>query len=930
MKKDISLSVFFPAYNEEDNIADSVKQADHVLRSITNTYEIIIVNDGSKDTTGEIAESLAKNNPHVRVIHHNPNQGYGAAVWTGIQSAKHDYVFFTDADLQFNLDEIKSLVKYIPEYEVVLGYRAKRNDPFMRLMNAKGWNILNRMLFGLKVRDIDCAFKLFKRRLVVDLPLKSRGAMLSAELLIHLQRKGIPFKEVPVTHLPRTAGSPTGAKPAVILRAFRELFQTYRGELGNITHKQLVKFAIVGIGNTLLDITLYFILTRLFPFFSVHVLVAKALSFLLASISSFVFNRYWTFRKQASITLPELVRFYITVLMAIIINVISLFVFLRAFHFFDLPAVVLATAVTFVWNFLVSKFWVFTNRQHTAIQTAIPTLDWAILLGLPILLTGNTLLWLKANNFPPHWDMANHLVHSLVYTDDFTNILKSTGLMDLLHKTYTFLIGRETYYPPFGYWMTVPFISIFGRTFSAAVLSNIVFITIFVFTLYALGKKLWNRTTGLLAALVMISFPFVIGQSHEFQLDLPLTAMTALCLWLLLQTNRWRNWGWSLVFGFVCGLGMLTKWPIFAFIIGPILYEFIGRIREIQSEEPGSRLSSYRWLFFGIGLSVVGFIISAGPWYGTHAQTIQQNFGVNWQTGTGEGDPSPLSIASLRLYSDVLIQAQIRLLLLIPFIIGIISLFFNRENLKKSGVLLSLLLGGYVIMTLYNNKDYRFIEPVLPAVALLSVYWISQAVKPWRYVAISYIIFVCLFQILSISWGPRIFPHLPNKLYAYIPDIQEGKFRLTVWDFQGYSAGPPQWEDWKQDMIINTVKNSMTQSNKASAQVAMYYAENARFNRENIQYTILQKKLPITIVPGAPATFNCTNIDYIIAKDTNSVTDTVYRNFPRSKSYAYNPTVPLENISSQQFCTLKELAKETLPDQSHVYLWQIENVTPIP
>jgi hypothetical protein len=131
------------------------------------------------------------------------------------------------------LEELKDLVQYVPDHDVVIGYRAKRRDPLMRLLNAKGWNILNRMLFGLRVRDIDCAFKLFKRDLVKDLPVKARGAMLSAEFLIRLQRRGIIFKEIPVTHLPRLKGSPTGAKPAVIIRAFKEMLQIYNNELGD-------------------------------------------------------------------------------------------------------------------------------------------------------------------------------------------------------------------------------------------------------------------------------------------------------------------------------------------------------------------------------------------------------------------------------------------------------------------------------------------------------------------------------------------------------------------------------------------------------------------------------------------------------------------------------------------------------------------------
>jgi glycosyltransferase involved in cell wall biosynthesis len=226
--KPYSISLFFPAYNEEGAIAESVAQAEAVLKQLTHTYEIIVVNDGSRDATGAIADALAAKNARVRVVHHATNKGYGGALMSGLQAAQYDYIFFTDADLQFDLRELKLLLAHVPNYDVVLGYRAKRQDPFFRMANAYGWHVLNRTVFGLKVHDIDCAFKLIKRDRVKDIAITSQGAMVSAELLILLQRQGVTFKEVPVSHHPRRSGSATGAKPAVIARAFGELIQFYR------------------------------------------------------------------------------------------------------------------------------------------------------------------------------------------------------------------------------------------------------------------------------------------------------------------------------------------------------------------------------------------------------------------------------------------------------------------------------------------------------------------------------------------------------------------------------------------------------------------------------------------------------------------------------------------------------------------------------
>jgi glycosyltransferase involved in cell wall biosynthesis len=361
MKQPISISIFFPAYNEEANIEESVKKAEDVVSQITDTYELIIVNDGSSDATGDIADKLSLINDKVRVVHHNPNQGYGAALWSGIKAARYEYVFFTDADLQFDISELAILTHFVPHHDVVLGYRAPRKDPFMRLVNAFGWKVLMRFMFGLKVKDIDCAFKLMKRELVAGLPIKTRGAMMSAELLIRLQRLGVTFKEVPVTHLPRTRGSATGAKPEVILRALKEAWTMFTGVLGEHTRKEFGRFATVGVANTVIDIGLYTLMTRFVPFFAVALLLAKSLSFLAGTVFSFTFNRLWTFQNKHPFTWGEIMRFYATVGSALVINVASLYVFHTIMGVHDLAAVVLATGVSFVWNFVISKLWVFTN-----------------------------------------------------------------------------------------------------------------------------------------------------------------------------------------------------------------------------------------------------------------------------------------------------------------------------------------------------------------------------------------------------------------------------------------------------------------------------------------------------------------------------------------------------------------------------------------
>jgi glycosyltransferase involved in cell wall biosynthesis len=228
MNKLIGLSAFFPAYNEAENVERMVDAFRSVLPQVAEDYEIIIVNDGSKDKTREIADRLARGDQRIRAVHHEKNQGYGAAVRSGIKACTREYLFFTDGDGQFDVSQLSSLVQLVPHYDGVIGFRLNRQDSWVRKFNAWAWNQLVRLLLGLKVRDIDCAFKLFHRKVFKDIELEYSGAMISTEMLVKIKDKGFKLQEVGVLHSPRLAGKQTGANIRVILRAFKELFQFYK------------------------------------------------------------------------------------------------------------------------------------------------------------------------------------------------------------------------------------------------------------------------------------------------------------------------------------------------------------------------------------------------------------------------------------------------------------------------------------------------------------------------------------------------------------------------------------------------------------------------------------------------------------------------------------------------------------------------------
>jgi glycosyltransferase involved in cell wall biosynthesis len=222
------LSYFFPAHNEEANLEGLVVEALEVLPTIAETFEIIAVDDGSRDGTPGLADALAAAHPDVvRAVHHPTNLGYGAALRSGFGASRFELVAFTDGDRQFKVADLARLIERMGEPDdpdVVVGYRIKRADPLIRTLYARAYRLANRIFFGLKVTDVDCACKLFRREALEGLRVESGGAFFSAEMIIKLRAAGRTIVEIGVPHYPRTAGSATGAHPNVVLRAVRDFW----------------------------------------------------------------------------------------------------------------------------------------------------------------------------------------------------------------------------------------------------------------------------------------------------------------------------------------------------------------------------------------------------------------------------------------------------------------------------------------------------------------------------------------------------------------------------------------------------------------------------------------------------------------------------------------------------------------------------------
>lgn len=226
------LSVFLPAYNEEGNIETTIKKTREVLAAVADTWELIIVNDGSTDRTEEIITKLASLDRRIVIVNHATNRGYGSSLRSGLYKSRYPWIAFIDSDGQFDFGEITKFIEKQKETgaDLVIGYYKKREESFGRIFTSKVWELIVFLMFGLKVKDVDCAFKLISKKVIDKIPkLESqRGAFISSELLIKAKRLGYKITQVPVTRYSRLKGAGTGRNLNVIMQSFTDLFKLWR------------------------------------------------------------------------------------------------------------------------------------------------------------------------------------------------------------------------------------------------------------------------------------------------------------------------------------------------------------------------------------------------------------------------------------------------------------------------------------------------------------------------------------------------------------------------------------------------------------------------------------------------------------------------------------------------------------------------------
>lgn len=223
MQKIKSLSFVFPMYNEIDNIEPCVDGALYIGKKLGIDFEIVVVNDASTDGCGELAEQMAKKIPQLKVLHHAKNRKLGGTLRTGFYGATKDYILYMDSDLPLDFDDVAEAIPKIGNADILIGYRLTRDEPIKRKILSRGYNTLIRMLFGLKVRDVNFSFKLFKREILDHITLQSEGSFIDAELIIESRRAGYQLAEVGLPYHPRTAGESTLASTSVIQKTFEEM-----------------------------------------------------------------------------------------------------------------------------------------------------------------------------------------------------------------------------------------------------------------------------------------------------------------------------------------------------------------------------------------------------------------------------------------------------------------------------------------------------------------------------------------------------------------------------------------------------------------------------------------------------------------------------------------------------------------------------------
>jgi 4-amino-4-deoxy-L-arabinose transferase-like glycosyltransferase len=419
----------------------------------------------------------------------------------------------------------------------------------------------------------------------------------------------------------------------------------------------------------------------------------------------------------------------------------------------------------------------------------------ALLGALVVAVSGLNVWWRTMEKRPPHWDMAHHLYNSLVYLDGFS-----------LSNLWRFFTADE-YYPPFVYWVTDGFYAALGNeAIWVAILSNVVWIGLLVFSTYGVGKRLWNARVGWLSAVFVVSAPLIIDAGKDYMLDLPLTSMAALALYLFIRADGFASRGHSLMLGTTCGCGLLVKWSFPLVVALPVVHATAMALHDARAHWRFERLLNLA------AAGIVTFAI-AGAWYLHNGLSVLGSLNVyDGPEGARLGNPHVASVQSALWYLWNLVDAQ---LYLVPFLLVVVGMTFccgNREHARRNLWPILMTVGTYVAFSLLRHKDVRYTLPMLPALAVLATSWVeylparARALTAAAFVAYSAAVFV------AISFGTSL---LPKQTTIEVPSGAFSPGAINLFAQHGYINGPPTSDDWHQADAFRAMTEFPTSQRRA-------------------------------------------------------------------------------------------------------------------
>jgi hypothetical protein len=536
---------------------------------------------------------------------------------------------------------------------------------------------------------------------------------------------------------------------------------------------------------------------------------------------------------------------------------------------------------------------------------------------------------------PQSWDQSRHLISSLSYYYILTSDL---GFSDKISR----MLQVDNYYPPFYHFSTVLMYFLFRDTHpSTAIMINTIYLGILVFSAHGIGKKLFNREVGLLTAFLVLMYPPVFDRQHEYMIELALMAFVSLSIYLLLCTDHFKNRMFSLAFGIVFGLSVLTKWTSIFFIIGPLIWvsyetfkpyinkktkvcSYCGKIVEkpinnankvfcskqcknAYNKSPKSNPGTISL----INLIIAGAVslIVALPWYSIHLSDVINtlSWGIEYW-GTSEGDPEVLTLKSLTYYLFSLISYQASFVFFIIFLIGMIFLLKSSSIRVQKILLLLWILIPYVVMTSLRNKNTGYTDAIIVAVAVISALWISSISSKRTKISLLLVLFVFgSFQLIMPSIG-----------YTKISDATRFDTSLGTLELYNRYGRPPINEEWNVEEtlkdILNDARNNSRIQNRAVYMVVL--PDTGQINGLTFSYYSYLNRFPFEIYNGAYIgkeifAQNILNFDYVILKTGEN------------GNFAYQKTVDeLYELFSSHISSYGLMKETTLPDGSKLMVYR--------